>query len=596
MRPTRLDPARPYKPLDVGNGVVAGTLAPNGRWLSLGVSHPVHGRAVLSAPPWFDERSRRDQDAVRRHRAELADPGRETFGLALLEGAAAEAFLIEDALPLAVIDRPDARIEVTTFAPAGRSGALQVVRIAARGAPFHADLAWSGSARLRRADYTQLTEGGPLPRVLDRGVAGSRGSVRWIADPELGTAAVHLPDALVVDAGGSGLAVVALALGPDHEATLEEAEALAADSLALLRDEVAARRAYWTGLGLDASGETARAIRRGVAYVLDQAASRSRDSVALLADHELLPLVWTRDAYYCARLLLAVGSRDVRALGVVDGFVRWLFEVAERPGGWWPRSSLASGQAKDRAFQLDQQLYPLLLVADRERLAGPSAATRAHRPAADAVCDALLERRGALGLVPTHETPADDTLAQPFHFSSHVLMWRVLVALGRVGVAEDLAAAVWTHFADEGRFAYCIAGAGPADSWHYHDANDLPTAFAPGWGFCAPDDPTWRATLSFAWSERNVAFFPGRFGGLGSLHTPHPWPLGDLQALTVARVMRDGTGETAAARRLAEVETWDGLLPEAYDESTASTASRHWFAWPAALRALLASDPSLAAP
>src|SRR2546430_1310421 len=33
-----LDPRKPYKPLDVGNGIVSGTLTPGGRWLSLGLA------------------------------------------------------------------------------------------------------------------------------------------------------------------------------------------------------------------------------------------------------------------------------------------------------------------------------------------------------------------------------------------------------------------------------------------------------------------------------------------------------------------------------------------------------------------------------
>jgi len=54
--------------------------------------------------------------------------------------------------------------------------------------------------------------------------------------------------------------------------------------------------------------------------------------------------------------------------------------------------------------------------------------------------------------------------------------------------------------------------------------------------------------------------------------------------------------ERRALSRLDTIETWDGLLPEAYDEETGAVASRHWFAWPAALRALLALDPMLKAP
>src|SRR5439155_1326369 len=110
----------------------------------------------------------------------------------------------------------------------------------------------------------------------------------------------------------------------------------------------------------------------------------------------------------------------------VDGFMAWLFDVAERPDGAWPRASLASGQAKDVAFQLDQQLYPLLLVADHARLTGENVMRERYGETCRATLDWLLRRRSPFGLVPTAETPADDPLRQPYHFSSHVLLWHVL--------------------------------------------------------------------------------------------------------------------------------------------------------------------------
>jgi len=64
----------------------------------------------------------------------------------------------------------------------------------------------------------------------------------------------------------------------------------------------------------------------------------------------------------------------------------------------------------------------------------------------------------------------------------------------------------------------------------------------------------------------------------------------------VARVTADPAREARSRERLAKVETWDGLLAEAYDEATGMVAARHWFAWPAALRALLELDPMLTAP
>jgi len=130
----------------------------------------------------------------------------------------------------------------------------------------------------------------------------------------------------------------------------------------------------------------------------------------MLADHEILPLVWTRDAYYCCRMLLALRRQDPRADDDVRRVIEWLFVVAERPDGWWPRASLASGAAKDPAFQLDQQLFPLLLLADHARITGEGSLVARHSAVRDTAIAALLERRSAFGLIATDETPADDPL------------------------------------------------------------------------------------------------------------------------------------------------------------------------------------------
>src|SRR5439155_1343997 len=215
----------------------------------------------------------------------------------------ADAFLIEDSLPLAVHDRREARIEVTTVAPEGHPGVVQLISLAARRIPLHVVPEWTGQPRLGRADYTQITEGGPLP---------------------------HPP-------------------------------------------------------------------------------------VAIITDHEILPLVWTRDAYYVCRTLLAVAPNEPAVRSAVEGFIAWLFEVAERPEGAWPRASLETGRAKDIAFQLDQQLYPPLLVVDYARLTGDPAQRERYGAACLETLDRLLARRSTFGLVPTAETPADDPLRQPYH-------------------------------------------------------------------------------------------------------------------------------------------------------------------------------------
>jgi hypothetical protein len=594
MRPTRLDPRKPYKPLDVGNGIVSGSVSPGGLWLSLGFTHPVHGRVELTDAPAFPDASRGDQPAARRYRADLADPKRKGFGLHILRGDS-ESFLVEDSLPLAVHEVSYARVEALTLAPRGRQGAIQIVRLAARDKDTGISANWRGTMRLARAAYTQLMPGGALPAAPERTTFGEDGQMIWIDDRDLGAAAaIALPPPSQVPAGTSVPIIVAIALALTLEDAIREAMFLAGEGHELVGVEVRERRAWWLGIGRDA--EPDRAIRRASAYALDCAAARAGDGlVAMLADHQILPLVWTRDAYYVCRMLLELAPRDERVRAVVEGFVRWLFELAERPAGWWPRASLANGASKDPAFQLDQQLFPLLLLEDHARLTGDRSLHDAYAKTRDEILLALLARRTAFGLIATDETPADDPLEQPFHFSSHVLLWRVLRDLDP-RMAAEVRNATRAGFTESGRFAYAVRGADGDGARHYHDANDLPTVFAPAWGFCDADDQVWRATIEFAWSEDNEAHFAGALAGLGSLHTRHPWPLGDLQEIVVARVVGDAERERRALTRLETVETWDGLLPEAYDEKTGAVASRHWFAWPAALRALLALDPMLKAP
>ena len=451
--------------------------------------------------------------------------------------------------------------EIDTFAPRGRRGAVQVLRggAAARG------MAWTGDLRLDRAAYTQLTEGGPLSPAPHAPRAGESAGVRWIEDPALAAACA------ITIAGDA----VALAFGDDRGSAITEARALARDAAALLEAETAT----------DAGS-------RPVAWLLDTAACEvAPGQVAILADPEILPLVWTRDAYYVARALLAIAPLDPRVRSVVDGYVAWQFDRAARVDGWWPRSSLASGQAKDPAFQLDQQLYPLLLAIEHAGLTGDRTVMDRYRARAAAHLDAVLARADASGLIPTTETPADDRLDQPYHFSSHVLLWRTMTAFGRD--AERHRARIRERFTHDGRFAYAISESGGRGARHYHDANDLPTVLAPAWGFCSSDDPVWRATVEFAWSTANEGYIEGPLGGLGSMHTRHPWPLGDLQRLIVARATGDRDAASAVQDRLDRVMTWDGLLPEAYHEDDGSVASRHWFAWPVALRAWLAADATL---
>lgn len=132
-------------------------------------------------------------------------------------------------------------------------------------------------------------------------------------------------------------------------------------------------------------------------------------------------------------------------------------------------------------------------------------------------------------------------------------------------------------------YAYAVDGRG--GHYLYHDANDVPLALAVAWGFCSADDAVWRNTMEFAFSVDNPGVYSGR---LGSVHTPGPWALGDLQDVITARALNDQDRERAAWTRLRRGAAIDGALPEAYDAESGAVISRTWFAWPNAVAACIA--------
>jgi hypothetical protein len=294
--------------------------------------------------------------------------------------------------------------------------------------------------------------------------------------------------------------------------------------------------------------------------------------------------------------------------------VDWLFAVAVRPDGWWARSHLVGGQPKDRVFQLDQQLYPLLELADYVELTADRMVLDRHAGEIERALGAIEARRAPdAPLYGSDENAADDPLELPYQTANQILAWRALTQLDAVGFGggrlADRAAAIrravhehqLVHAAD-GATAYAYATDLNGRHSVYHDANDLPMALAAEWGFCDADDPVWRTTIQGAFSPANPGFFGGQNGGLGSRHTPAPWALGNVQALLVGRATGDAALVTSTQRALLAQATWDAALPEASDPRTARPISRHWFAWPGAvvgaaeLQAAMARGPAPPAP
>lgn len=293
----------------------------------------------------------------------------------------------------------------------------------------------------------------------------------------------------------------------------------------------------------------------------------------------------------------------------VKGHLNWVFHDAQRPQRFWHRSYLVTGVPKDGPiFQLDQQCYPIIELCDAlefiPSLEGFTRDLLQESTIPDIVELLSQKQHQRCGLFPTDETPGDDPVEFPFHFSSHVLVWYAFSRLARllkiVGDTDRLQASQIDKLANEtyeatvkhfvainpktqtAMFAYLTNGSG--NHAFYHDANDIPTLFAKEWGFCRTREleTVWAQTLHFALSPANDGGFygDGPFGGLGSVHTRGPWPLGYFQELVFAEMQGTADARAQAWRKIRETSFFDGLFAEAVDKHTGECTSKAWFSWP----------------
>jgi len=580
-----LDPAQGIKPLDVGEGGLTGSVTPDGRWLAVNAYHPTHGYMTLTSMPSFDEQSRHQPERVRAYRRELATG--DGFGVALREGIVQrETYLVEDALPLLRFTLSNGVVgECISFVMHGV--ALQQWRFSRPGRWI--TLTGLERVQIQRCAYTQLTEGGVLPIPPPGTRHQPRQTDTLLHNPALDATALlsvgSVPGGWTEwrDFEGAETFQVAIALGTQAESVAAAlAEIQAADEDALLEQALSRWQQRWASTPTY-SQKLELVERKGLAYALQCAVPIDADAICLLTDHMLLPLSWNRDAYYAALPLLHWGAEGAK---VVRGHLLWMFERAERIDGAWGRSYLANGQVKDKGYQLDQQIYPLLELAEYIQHTDDTALLARLRPYIQPTLDAIFARQhAATGLLPTDETPADDPLGTlRYHFTSHVLLWHMLnqleslVATKSPITPDDLKQTIERHFVVHREkaplYAYAIDGAG--NHRLYHDANDVPFALMPLWGYCEPSDETWQNTARFAWSQENEGVYEGR---LGSVHTPAPWPLGDAQGMLLARLLGDSERENIHIDNLRQAAQWDGMLPEAHHATDGSVVSRHWFVW-----------------
>ncbi|MGH2417083.1 MAG: glycoside hydrolase family 125 protein [Candidatus Limnocylindria bacterium] len=571
------------KPLDAGTGRLAASFDPvSGAWLSVGAPHEGHGFIELSAIPPFDEARRGEPAATRRHRLEMIR-GEHAFLVVEVDGAPARLVADLGEAPGhrwtgdGIEVRADPVPEAGVIGQAWQVRGPRDVRVVVRGRIDRPAL----------AEITELDPPAPTGAVTYMSVEGATARLDAPVLPAWGT--VEVEGAPVAWKQGRDMIEGRLAW-PTGADVLRFRAAVALGPLADPGDGPPPGHPRATG---------DRLLDRALAYIRGCTALRTAaDERVILTDHRALPLSWTRDAYWQALALLAADGTGDRER--VADHLRWLWRNCDRPDGRWVRSHHADGRRKDLAFQADQQLYPLVELADYWRLTGglPDGVDWS-RQVARAWQATLEEVDPVTGFIGTAENAADDPVVAPFIAASQILLWytasRVAEMASSAGLNIDVAAlrstadvvraSFATHVADANRpWPYAVDGAGARVA--YHDANDLPLALTPLWGFCDPADVGWQASMAFAFSAANPGWCAGRLGGLGSAHTPGAWTLGDVQAWIHARTVGDASAAKAGLRRLELVAFADGMLPEAYDPDSVIRI-RHWFAWPGAALAAL---------
>lgn len=563
---------RSRKPRDVGNGLLAASYTA-GAVLAVTRPHPRFGMVELTGAREFSEdRDRGVEERVRAYRDHLASD------------ASAALRLLSDS---SVTVEADASAAGPALAWTVRSSAAISVQF--RG-------------RLQRPPYAEITDIAPPTPILQDTTAEPDGPMLTVRSDALRATAT-------ITASSPDSPVSWTQTADGFECRIPAGQTTAEMSLTVDLQAHGAPRAPGGGphvVPLMAGDLATRTTCAARAYALGCCALDVKDDqTCVVTDHRLLPLSWTRDAYFIMLPLLLHGEPDSVEEDVLRRHLNWLFGPA-RADGPWMRSHLTGGQVKDPGLQADQQLYPVLELVDFRRRFGrwPSPDLPHWRRCIGAALDDLVVS-AETGLLVSEENPADDPAEFPHNFSTQVLFCEVLGRLGHVADELGLDGAEVSRRAIEvreqtkalfqveaapGHLAYAYETDGEGSHRFYADANDLPTALAAAWGFCTPDDPAWQATMEAAFDPEGPYTVAGRLGGLGSQHTAGVWALGLVQELIYARAVGDAERQQRLLGVLEELVSEDGMLPETADPASGEWLSRHWFGWPgAALACVLTS-------
>ena len=223
--------------------------------------------------------------------------------------------------------------------------------------------------------------------------------------------------------------------------------------------------------------------------------------------------------------------------------------------------------------------------------------------ARSSVCNNAIENYGwgrqvkPVGLIASSFRPSDDATTYPFLVPSNLMAVDVLGKAAEIlravnrnaalageceALKAEVDAALRKHAVREhptaGRiWAFEVDGYG---SVGFMDDANVPSLIAiPYFTEIPKDDPLYRATRAFVWSEENPWFFRGMAGeGIGGPHCGHGsiWPM----SIILKGLTADDPGEVDECLDLLQrMDADTGLMHESFDKDDAKKFTRAWFAW-----------------
>jgi meiotically up-regulated gene 157 (Mug157) protein len=360
-----------------------------------------------------------------------------------------------------------------------------------------------------------------------------------------------------------------------------------------------------------------------------------------------IPAMWLRDSAAQVRPYLAVAAADPRIADLLEAVVRRQLAFVRldpyanaynaRPGPPGDRRDRPAPHPRvwERKYEVDSLSWPLLLAHDLWRATGRTAhldqgfsdaaagilatwrteqdhegrsAYRFLRPGAPPIDTLGRDGRGPLvapvGMTWSGFRPSDDACTHGYHVPGNMLATVALAALAAMAEATGRTALAAVSTALRAEILAGIAGHATLEHpdhgtvWAYEvdglggalvadDAN-LPSLLAlPYLGWCAADDPIYRATRRVVLSEANPWFARGTVAaGIGSPHTPPGW-VWHLGLIAEALTSPEAGDRDRLLDLLARTDGGTGLMHESFDPSDPRRFTRPWFGWANALFAEL---------